>query len=562
MGRDDLKDSIKAVRSKATGVKPHTGPSGIRPKTAPVKAPAARKELVYDEAPTEEPEVLDLVPSEADKIKTKINAYVTKHFDAERNRRLRSNEGQMNRKQITALKKKLKREAALKFDPESLTKTGKSNLPETPVRGASDDDPRREYTPSVGSSQTRPAYNDDQCESAHLTNGPIRFDLNGARSAPVGTSTPNRASAIPSETMYNFDDQQRHHHQQRPQEGDAWWTDEESKWKAELDARRETDELSAAPAPGSPTDSGTAEEDICLRTQLVVKRPEDTGLGVQLYTPKNQHGVRLTKIVPDGPFGRTNAFEEGDVIVEINGVPLLYAGHAAVFETVRGEMLNYSEMTVTVCSPVELLKLEALVRSDSTPDTSTGNKLRLTAANLWNAAVPKKWVDAIGSIGNIFSAKRDSNGNVGTLRGAPSWWKEGSSKRKSRVNQSDTAQQSSTMTDQGEATASAEPDTERAYLIYRADIRDLEAYKAEYMSTTSRLISKFGGKWLARGGKITQLEGGEPNDMVLQRMVLIEFPSMEHAANFFHSEEYQEARLQRLSIATAELTVLEGMTPM
>ena len=64
------------------------------------------------------------------------------------------------------------------------------------------------------------------------------------------------------------------------------------------------------------------------------------------------------------------------------------------------------------------------------------------------------------------------------------------------------------------------------------------------------------GRWLARGGKITQLEGPAEDELtVLQRMVLIEFKTMDAAKAFFHSEEYQVARVDRLSIATAELTV-------
>jgi len=37
---------------------------------------------------------------------------------------------------------------------------------------------------------------------------------------------------------------------------------------------------------------------------------------------------------------------------------------------------------------------------------------------------------------------------------------------------------------------------------------------------------------------------------------------LQAATDFFHSEEYQDARNMRLSIATAELTVLEGMPPL
>ena len=356
-------------------------------------------------------------------------------------------------------------------------------------------------------------------------------------------------------------------------EDDQWWAAEEAKWKAELDARREGDEVQATtgPATSSPRKeaSGSLEEDICLRTQLILKLPEDQGLGVQLHTPKNEHGVRLTNIMPNGPFGRTQAFEEGDVIVEINGVPLLYAGHAAVFQTIRGEMVDNSQMTVTVCSPAELKKLEALVNNDPAPSAAPAPSLSPSPGrgNYKNSSWYRGLIKPLESLSMFSPGSKKSpaaaDGKVtGGLKGAPAWWGDGKKKKAEKVeNQAEQKGPPAQASQEAPATVPM-PTAERAYLIYRADIRDLEAYKAEYMSTTSKLIAKFGGRWLARGGKITQLEGGSEGDMVLQRMVLIEFPSMEAATDFFHSEEYQDARNMRLSIATAELTVLEGMPPL
>lgn len=572
-----LQEKIKAGRSKATGVRARSkAAANSRPMTAPAgiltppyhsqeeNSPSASDEVTsFDlDAPLSTPLVVD---EEAAKMKAKVDGYIAKKVDAERNRRLRSNEGQMNRKQLVSLKKRLRKEAQLKFGVNTKSDSSHpaaslddSMAPTTQRALVFDDDvqPKPEAMPLY-------QYNDEQCESHHLSDGaPIKFNLGGRSTAsPVRTSTPDRSNGSHQASLsFNLDTSVENH---AKNSDDGWWAAEEAKWKAELTARRNSDDNNASAANGfeavsDTNDSpvGNPEEDICLRTQLVVKLPEDEGLGVQLYTPKNLHGVRLTKIVPDGPFGRTRAFEEGDVIVEINGVPLLYAGHAAVFETIRGEMLGNSEMTVTVCSPEELRKLEALVKNDpgSSEPSVAGPSSKKNPSN-WLAAVGKFFKPML----DLAIPKKTDN-PVGTLKGAPAWWKESRRTNKEAEPNPSGAVASET------AGASPEVDidhtTERAYLIYRADIRDLEAYKAEYMSTTSKLIAKFGGKWLARGGKITKLEGGNDDDMVLQRMVLIEFPSMEHAASFFHSEEYQEARNLRLSIATAELTVLEGMAPM
>ena len=44
-----------------------------------------------------------------------------------------------------------------------------------------------------------------------------------------------------------------------------------------------------------------------------------------------------------------------------------------------------------------------------------------------------------------------------------------------------------------------------------------------------------GAKILSRGGRIKNLEGEEMN-----RIVVIEFPSMEQAESFYHSDEYRK----------------------
>merc|ERR1712100_353419 len=176
---------------------------------------------------------------------------------------------------------------------------------------------------------------------------------------------------------------------------DKWWAAEEAKWKQELASRRNEDasnnrdqhenvafdETQSNEGYSQVDDELEHENDICLKTQVVSKTPEDQGLGVQLYSPSDEHGVRIRDIVPDGPFGRTNSFNEGDVIVEINGIPLLYAGHESVFETIKNEMISNGEMSVTVCSPGELLKLEALVKNEH--DTQEEKPAASKANNYW-----------------------------------------------------------------------------------------------------------------------------------------------------------------------------------
>ncbi len=93
-----------------------------------------------------------------------------------------------------------------------------------------------------------------------------------------------------------------------------------------------------------------------------------------------------------------------------------------------------------------------------------------------------------------------------------------------------------------------------AYLLGRVKITDPDRYK-DYMKKTPEAIEKYGGKFIVRGGDVMTLEGeGET-----RRMVLIEFPSVEKAKEFYYSPEYQEAKKLREGAATGQFLVLAGV---
>jgi uncharacterized protein (DUF1330 family) len=93
-----------------------------------------------------------------------------------------------------------------------------------------------------------------------------------------------------------------------------------------------------------------------------------------------------------------------------------------------------------------------------------------------------------------------------------------------------------------------------AYIIARISVSDWEKYKA-YVQATPAVIAKYGGKFLSRGGELVTLEGPEET----QRIVLIEFPSLDRAQEFYHSPDYQAARKLRLEAATGQLIAIEGV---
>jgi uncharacterized protein (DUF1330 family) len=75
-----------------------------------------------------------------------------------------------------------------------------------------------------------------------------------------------------------------------------------------------------------------------------------------------------------------------------------------------------------------------------------------------------------------------------------------------------------------------------AYWVARAKIMDPVAYR-KYTDRVPEIVSRHGGKILARGGRYRIMEGPE----VFHRHVVIEFPSFEQAVACFESPEYQEA---------------------
>ena len=74
-----------------------------------------------------------------------------------------------------------------------------------------------------------------------------------------------------------------------------------------------------------------------------------------------------------------------------------------------------------------------------------------------------------------------------------------------------------------------------AYWIARARILDPIAFK-KYTDRSPSIIAKYGGRCLARGGRLQVMEG--PNEF--PRFVVIEFPTFEQAVACFQSPEYEE----------------------
>ena len=92
------------------------------------------------------------------------------------------------------------------------------------------------------------------------------------------------------------------------------------------------------------------------------------------------------------------------------------------------------------------------------------------------------------------------------------------------------------------------------YVIAQIEVTDPERYP-DYVKLVEPIIKKFGGEFLVRGGRSSSYEGTPPGD----RNVLIRFPSYEAAEDWYHSEDYAEAKALRMSASTSVQTIVEGV---
>lgn len=92
----------------------------------------------------------------------------------------------------------------------------------------------------------------------------------------------------------------------------------------------------------------------------------------------------------------------------------------------------------------------------------------------------------------------------------------------------------------------------KGYWVARVDVADTERYK-DYVAANAAAFAKYGARFLVRGGRFENPEGGSRS-----RNVLIEFPSYQAALDCWNSPEYQQALAIRAPVSTADVIIVEG----
>jgi uncharacterized protein (DUF1330 family) len=93
-----------------------------------------------------------------------------------------------------------------------------------------------------------------------------------------------------------------------------------------------------------------------------------------------------------------------------------------------------------------------------------------------------------------------------------------------------------------------------AYVIVEVETTDPEIM-AEYRQMTTPTVALYDGTFVVRGGACETLEGGWSPE----RIVILEFPSMDRAKQWWASEEYREPKAMRQRAGRTRMIVVEGV---
>ena len=92
------------------------------------------------------------------------------------------------------------------------------------------------------------------------------------------------------------------------------------------------------------------------------------------------------------------------------------------------------------------------------------------------------------------------------------------------------------------------------YVVTEIEVHDHQRYE-DYKQISSSSIQAYGGRFIVRGGKVQTLEG----EWAPQRFVIIEFPSVDRAIEWWNSPEYAPGKKLRHETAHSKMVVVEGI---
>ena len=96
----------------------------------------------------------------------------------------------------------------------------------------------------------------------------------------------------------------------------------------------------------------------------------------------------------------------------------------------------------------------------------------------------------------------------------------------------------------------------KAYIVTEVNMTgDAEAFQRDYAAHVQGTVDPFGGRYLARGGRVLGTEGAPPT----ARIVISEFPSFEEAKAWRYSPAYMKIVTVREREAKSRQFIVEGL---
>lgn len=92
----------------------------------------------------------------------------------------------------------------------------------------------------------------------------------------------------------------------------------------------------------------------------------------------------------------------------------------------------------------------------------------------------------------------------------------------------------------------------KGYWIAHVTVTDPKKYPS-YVAANAEAFSKYGARFLVRGGDAEVVEGSAG-----ERHVVLEFSSYQQALDCYYSPEYTDALKLRQDCATADVIIVEG----
>ena len=98
--------------------------------------------------------------------------------------------------------------------------------------------------------------------------------------------------------------------------------------------------------------------------------------------------------------------------------------------------------------------------------------------------------------------------------------------------------------------------TPKAYIVTEVEVTgDMAAFQRDYAAHAQATVDPFGGRYLARGGRVLGTEGTPPT----ARIVISEFPSFEEAKAWRYSPAYMKIATVREREARSRQFIVEGV---